>query len=149
VSLNSATTKTFGVLSEFKEFILRGNVLELAVAVVIGVAFNAVVNSMVEDVLTPLIAVVVGEPDFSNLSIVINDSRIKYGNFLNQLISFFLVAAAIFFLIIKPINVLMRRLNNGEEETPDTVPCPECTEMIKRKATRCPHCTTEIKLAQT
>jgi len=104
------------MLSEFKKFLLRGNVVDLAVAVVIGAAFGAVVTALVEDLITPLIAAIGGKPDFSDLSFTINGSRFAYGDFINAVISFLLVAAAIFFLIIKPMNILQARRRDAEVE---------------------------------
>jgi large conductance mechanosensitive channel len=107
------------VIKEFRDFLLRGNVVDLAVAVVIGAAFAALVNSLVADVLTPIIGAIVGKPDFSNLNFTINDSEFNYGNFLNALIAFLSVAAAVFFFVIKPMNTLnrMRGASSQEEAT--------------------------------
>ena len=107
------------MIKEFRDFLLRGNVVDLAVAVVIGAAFAALVNSLVADVLTPIIGAIVGKPDFSNLNFTINDSEFNYGNFLNALIAFLSVAAAVFFFVIKPMNTLnrMRGASSQEEAT--------------------------------
>jgi large conductance mechanosensitive channel len=110
------------MMKEFREFLLRGNVVDLAIAVVIGAAFGVVVTSIVEDLLTPLIAALVGEPDFSQLSFTINGSVFRYGEFLNAVISFLTIAAAVFFLVIKPVNTLMARLKAGEEPEPEALP---------------------------
>jgi large conductance mechanosensitive channel len=107
---------------EFREFILRGNAIDLAVAVVLGAAFGAVVTSLVNDLLTPLIAMVFGEPDFGGLSFTINGAHFRYGAFINAVISFLLVGAAIFFFVVKPVNVLMARRRAGEEPPPEAVP---------------------------
>ncbi len=107
-----------GMLNDFKAFLLRGNVVELAVAVVIGAAFTAIVNSMVKDIITPLIAAVGGQPDFSAWSITINGSQIMIGSFLNAVIAFVIVSAVIFFLVVKPLNLLMERMAAGKEEEP-------------------------------
>ena len=104
------------MLKEFRDFLLRGNVVDLAVAVVIGAAFAALVNSIVADVLTPIIGAIVGKPDFSNLSFTINGSEFNYGNFLNALIAFLSVAAAVFFFVIKPMNTLNRLRGASSEE---------------------------------
>ena len=104
------------MLKEFRDFLLRGNVVDLAVAVVIGAAFAALVNSLVADVLTPIIGAIVGKPDFSNLSFTINGSEFNYGNFLNALIAFLSVAAAVFFFVIKPMNTLNRMRGASSEE---------------------------------
>jgi large conductance mechanosensitive channel len=104
------------VIKEFRDFLLRGNVVDLAVAVVIGAAFAALVNSLVADVLTPIIGAIVGKPDFSNLNFTINGSEFNYGNFLNALIAFLSVAAAVFFFVIKPMNTLNRLRGASSEE---------------------------------
>ena len=136
-----------GLFDEFKTFLLRGNVVDLAVAVVIGAAFGALINSLVADILTPIIAAIVGEPDFSALDFTINDSRFTYGNFLNALISFLTIAAAIFFLVVKPVNVLMERMKT-EPPVDDTVrDCPECLSKVPRAARRCMFCTSQIGAA--
>jgi large conductance mechanosensitive channel len=113
------------VLTEFKEFVLRGNVVDLAVAVVIGAAFGAVITALVADFITPLIAAIVGESDFSALTFTINDSVFRYGHFLNVLISFLSIAAAIFFLVVKPLNYMLERrkaaMAAGAEPEPETL----------------------------
>ena len=126
------------MIKGFKEFIMRGNVIDLAVALAIGVAFTAVVTSLVEDLLTPLVAAIFGEPDFGDLSFTINGSEFMYGNFINAVISFLTIAVAIYFFVVVPIN----RLKGPVETT--TRPCPECTTQIPMAAKRCPHCTAEI-----
>jgi large conductance mechanosensitive channel len=122
---------------EFKEFLLRGNVVDLAVAVVIGAAFGAVIAALVRDLLTPLVAAVFGKPDFSTLSFTINGSRFTYGTFINALIAFLGVAAAMFFFVVKPINLLFRR----GETPPERRSCPECLSSIPIAARRCAFCT--------
>lgn len=107
-----------GIVREFKEFIMRGNVVDLAVAVVIGAAFGAVIASLVSDLLTPLIAAIFGKQDFSQLTFTINGSQFRYGSFINALIAFVLVAAAVFLFVIKPINYLREKRASGEEEAP-------------------------------
>ncbi len=129
------------MLKGFKEFIMRGNVVDLAVAVVIGAAFTAVVNSMVADLLTPIVAAIFGEPDFSALSFTINGSAFNYGNFLNAVFAFLTVAATIYFFVVVPINKLKR----PAEAT--TRKCPECTSEIPLAARRCPLCTAQIPSA--
>ena len=104
------------MLTEFKKFLLRGNVIDLAVAVVIGAAFGAVVTALVADIITPLIAAIGGKPDFSSLTFTINGSTFRYGHFINAIISFVIIAAAIFFLVIRPINAIQARRRTGEEE---------------------------------
>jgi large conductance mechanosensitive channel len=128
------------MLKGFRDFILRGNVVDLAVAVVIGVAFGAVVTSLVGDIITPLIAAVVQKPDFSALVLEVNGGKIKYGNFLNAIINFLIVAAAIYFFAVLPINALMKRLHPAKAEAPTTKPCPECLSDIPLAARRCSHC---------
>jgi large conductance mechanosensitive channel len=121
------------MLRDFKEFLFRGNLIDLAVAVVIGLAFAAVVTALVEDLLTPLIAAIFGRPDFSDLTFTINDSVFRYGDFLNALITFVLIAAAIYFFVVVPMKRLVRR----EEETRS---CPECLSDMPVAARRCAHC---------
>ena len=120
--------RTPGILKEFREFILRGNVVDLAVAVVIGAAFTAVVNALVKDLLTPVIAAIFGKPDFSNLAFTINDSRFAYGDFLNAVLTFVLVAAALFFFVVKPVNYLMERRRTGPDVESPTRDCPRVPE---------------------
>ena len=132
------------MLREFRSFILRGNLVDLAVAVVIGTAFTAVVNALVKDIVTPLIAAVGGEPNFGNLAFTINGSRFAYGDFLNALLTFLIVAAVMFFLVIKPVNVLLDQLQTEPEVESPTRACPECLSQIPRPASRCAFCTTEV-----
>ena len=132
-------------MKDFKEFLLRGNLVELAVAVVIGVAFAALIDAFVQDLITPLIAAIGGQQDFSALTFTINDSVFRYGHFLNQLISFLIIAAVVYFLVVKPVNALMTR---RKTETPvdDAVrECPECLSSIPAAAHRCAFCTTELR----
>jgi large conductance mechanosensitive channel len=125
----------------FREFILRGNVVDLAVAVVIGAAFGAVVASFVADVLTPLIAAVAGKPDFSALVWYVNGSPIAYGKFLNALIAFVMVAGAVYFFLVAPMNALEARRRRGEKPAdPTTKQCGECLSEVPIAATRCAHC---------
>ena len=133
------------IIQEFKKFLLRGNVVDLGIAVVIGAAFSAIVNSFVKDLLTPLIAALGGNPDFSNLKFTINNSQFLYGDFLNALISFLIVSSVIFFLIITPMNALVSRTHKEKKPAdPTTKKCPECFSEINIKATRCAFCTAEI-----
>jgi large conductance mechanosensitive channel len=132
------------MLTEFKQFILRGNVIDLAVAVVIGAAFGAIVTSLVENIITPLIGALGGQPDFSGLSIELNNSEIRYGAFLNALISFLIIAAVIFFAVIKPMNAIMTRMRTEPTPDPLTGKCPFCLSEVQVGATRCPFCTQEI-----
>src|SRR5262245_37900894 len=119
--------KEADVLKGFKQFLLRGNVIDLAVAVIIGGAFGAVVDALVKDLLTPLIAAIVGKPDFSAIQFTVNGSKFLIGEFVNALVSFLLVAAAIYFFVITPMNALMARRRSGEAPPdPTTKKCPEC-----------------------
>jgi large conductance mechanosensitive channel len=133
-----------GILEEFKAFLLRGNVVDLAVAVVLGVAFGAVVTSLVEDLLTPLLAAIFGEPDFSGLTFEINDSQFFYGRFINAVIAFLMIAAAIFFFVILPYNELVRRMRKEPPPDESVRKCPECVSIIPSDARRCMYCTTEV-----
>ncbi|HET8755799.1 MAG TPA: large conductance mechanosensitive channel protein MscL [Solirubrobacteraceae bacterium] len=110
------------MLREFRNFILRGNAIDLAVAVVIGAAFGAVVNSLVTDIFTPIIAIIFGEPNFDALTLTINDAVIAYGSFLNAVFTLLAVGAAVFFLVVKPVNYVMERRKAGEEPPPAAVP---------------------------
>lgn len=129
------------MLTEFKQFLLRGNVVDLAVGVVVGAAFGTVVTALVKDVLTPLIAAIAKVPDFGGLSFTLNGSRFMYGEFLNALISFLLVGSTVFFFVVKPINVLMKRAHEEPAADPTTKKCPECLGEIPLAARRCMHCT--------
>ena len=130
------------MLKDFRQFILRGNVVDLAVGVIIGAAFNSVVTSMVKDILTPLIAAVVGKPDFSALHITLHNSAVTYGNFLNALVSFLIVASVVFFFVVKPINKLTDLARSRQApEDPTTKKCPECLSEIPVGAKRCAFCT--------
>jgi large conductance mechanosensitive channel len=136
------------MLQDFKQFILRGNVVDLAVAVVIGAAFSAVVTALVKDLITPLIAAIGGTPDFSNLKFTIHHSQFLYGDFLNAFIAFLILAAVVFFLVVTPVNHLIaysRRTKSSDE--PGTRKCPECLSEIPAKATRCAFCTAKVKPA--
>jgi large conductance mechanosensitive channel len=129
------------MFKEFKAFLMRGNLLEIAVALVLALAFASVVTSLVEDLITPLIAAIFGEPDFSRLTFTINDSEFRYGEFINAMISFVLVVAAVFFFVVKPLNALMARVRSGEESPdPTTRQCTECLSDIPVAARRCSFC---------
>ena len=127
------------MIKGFRDFILRGNVMDLAVAVIIGAAFGAVVTSLVKDVITPLIAALVGKPDFSALVLTLNGGRITYGNFLNAVISFLMVSAAVYFFLVLPLQHLLA-LRKTAPAAPTTKPCPECLSDIPIAARRCAHC---------
>ena len=129
------------MLKDFRKFILRGNVVDLAVAVVIGAAFGAVVNSLVADLITPLIAAFGGQPDFSSLSFSINGSKLMYGSFINALLSFLILATVVFFFVVQPLNKLMGKLKPSDEvEKPAERECPECLSGIPAAAKRCKYC---------
>ena len=128
------------MLKGFRDFILRGNVVDLAVAVVIGAAFGAIVTALVADIITPLIAAIVQKPDFSYLVLNVHGGKIKYGDFLNAIISFLLIAASVYFLFVLPLNALMKRFMPAKASPPTTRPCPECLADIPLAAKRCSHC---------
>ena len=136
-----------GLPTEFRTFVLRGNVVDLAVGIVIGVAFGAVVQALVKDLLTPLIAAIFGQPDFSALSFRVTRSVFRYGDFLNAVISFVTIAAAVFFFVVKPINLLTARYSHRETPEPTTRKCPFCLMEIPVKARRCAFCTAELDAA--
>jgi large conductance mechanosensitive channel len=132
------------IVKDFRAFILRGNLVDLAIAVVIGAAFTAVVNALVRDIITPLIAAIFGEPNFDALSFTINGSRFAYGDFLNAVITFLIVAAVVFFLVVKPVNLLMARMRTEPDIDSHTRGCPECLSQIPVAARRCAFCTSEV-----
>ena len=131
------------MLKDFKDFLLRGNLLDLAVAVVVGVAFTALVNAFVKDLITPLIAAIVGKQNFNNLYFTVHGSQFYYGSFFNALLSFVLIATVIFFLVVKPVNHLMDRLGLTPNEEP-VRECPECLSKVPAAATRCAYCTSQL-----
>ena len=133
------------MLKGFQQFMLRGNVLDLAVAVVMGSAFGAVVTALVKDLMTPLIAAIVGQPDFSALAFEVNGSKFMVGDFINALVSFLLIAAAVYFFVIVPMNALMARLRRGEAlPDPTTKKCTECLSEVPIAARRCAFCTSAL-----
>lgn len=132
------------MIKDFKNFILRGNVVDLAVAVVVGAAFGSVVTSLVKDFITPLIAAIGGKPNFSTLHFTVNNSKFLYGDFINALISFLIIALVIFFLVVQPINKLIALSKRGQEKEPEEKVCPECISKIPKEATRCAFCTTKL-----
>jgi large conductance mechanosensitive channel len=142
--LRAGGQHTSGILSEFRTFVLRGNVIDLAIAVVIGVAFTAVVSALVKDLLTPLIAALGAKPDFASLTFTINHSRFLWGDFVNAVVSFLIIAAVLFFLIVLPMNRLIR-LTQRRQEPPPAAPttreCTECLSKIPLAAKRCAFCT--------
>ena len=127
----------------FRDFLLRGNLVDLAVAVVIGAAFGALVAAMVADLVTPIIAAIGGKPDFSNLSFTINNSKFFYGHFINAVITFSIIAAVVYFLVVKPFSALLERLMPKKEVGP-TRECPECLSDIPVAARRCSFCTSQV-----
>lgn len=132
------------MLKGFRDFILRGNVVDLAVAVVIGAAFGAVVKSLVDDILMPIIAAIVGEPDFSGLVFTINGAEFRYGMFINAVIMFLLVAAAVYFVVVAPMNKMAELRARGKApEDPTTKQCPECLSEIPKAARKCAFCASE------
>lgn len=126
----------------FREFLMRGNLVELAVAVVIGTAFGAVVTALVSDLITPLIAAIGGQPDFSSLTFKLNGSVFKYGSFLNALISFIVIAAVVYFFVVMPVARLLAFMQRNKAATER--PCPECLSDIPIAATRCAYCTAPV-----
>ncbi len=131
-------SKEKGFFAEFKKFIMRGNVIDLAVGVIIGGAFQAIVSSLVEDIVTPLLGIILGKVDFSNLAVMIGDASIKYGKFITAVINFFIMAIVIF-VIVKMINDVSDRLNKKTEDE------PYCKSEIAIEAVKCPHCTSDVE----
>ncbi len=132
------------MLREFKQFVLRGNVIDLAVAVVLAAAFGAVVASMVKDLITPLIGAIGGQSDFGGLSFTINGSEFRYGAFVNALLAFLIIAAVVFVFVVKPMNHLLERMRREPTPDPDTRKCPFCLSEIQVGASRCAFCTAEL-----
>ena len=133
------------MLKGFRQFLLRGNVIDLAVAVVIGGAFGAVVTALVKDLITPLIAAIVGKPDFSAITFAINGSQFPIGDFINALVSFLLIAMAVYFFIVVPMNAFMARMRRGEAPPdPTTKKCVECLSDVPIGARRCAFCTSVL-----
>lgn len=133
------------MIKGLKQFLLRGNVLDLAVAVVVGGAFGAVVTALVKDLITPLIAAIGGKPDFSAIQFEINGSKFLIGDFVNSIISFLLIGTAVYVLVVSPMNALTERMNRGEAPPdPTTKKCPECLSDVPIAARRCAHCTSAI-----
>jgi large conductance mechanosensitive channel len=136
------------MLKGFRDFILRGNVVDLAVAVIIGGAFGAVVASLVGDVLNPLIAAVIGKPDFSGVILNVGSGHIKVGNFFNAVFSFLIIGSVVYFCVVLPLNTLLARLRKPAPDAPSTIKtCPECLSEIPLAAKRCAHCTQPVPAA--
>jgi len=131
-------------VKDFKQFLLRGNVVDLAVGIVIGAAFGAVVTALVKDLITPVIAAIFGSHDFSALAFTINGSRFAYGDFLNAVLAFVTIAAAVFFLVVKPVNALMARRRTEPPVDETTRQCPECLSEVAIAARRCAFCTSQL-----
>ena len=131
----------------FRDFILRGNVVDLAIAVVIGAAFGNIVTALVTDLITPLIAAIGGQPDFSAITFTINNSQFLIGDFINSLLSFLIIAAVVYFFVVLPVNKLMARFKPTVTPAPvdTTRECPYCTSTVSKAATRCPFCTSELE----
>ena len=135
------------MFKEFRKFILRGNVVDLAVGVVIGAAFNGVIQSLVKDMVTPIIAAIGGTKHFETSSFTVHNSQFLYGDFINTLISFLIVAAAVFYVVVQPINQLTERLQRSKTtEEPTTKKCQFCLSEIPKEATRCKFCTSKLEL---
>ena len=128
----------------FREFVLRGNVVDMAVGVVIGAAFGTIVTAFVKDLLTPLIAALVGKPDFSAYSFEVNGAKFLYGDFLNAVVAFPLIAAAVYYFVVLPVNALMDRLHQEPAAALDKKPCPECLSDIPIAARKCAFCTSPV-----
>jgi len=129
----------------FKQFLLRGNVLDLAVAVIMGAAFGGVVTALVKDLMTPLIAAIVGKPDFSAITFPVNNSKFAIGDFINAVVSFLLVGTAVYFFVVLPVNKILARLRRGEAPVdPTTKKCPECLSEVPIAARKCAFCTSAL-----
>jgi len=135
------------IIGDFKQFLLRGNVVDLAVAVVIGAAFGAVVTAMVEDLVTPFVAAIGGQQDFSALDFTINDSTFRYGDFINKVITFVVIAAVVFFFVVTPVNSIISRARREPPADPTTRKCPECLSEIPLEARRCAFCASQVSPA--
>jgi large conductance mechanosensitive channel len=135
------------MLKGFRNFVLRGNVVDLAVAVIIGAAFTGIINALVKDLINPLIAATVRKPDFSAFSLTIHGGKFLYGDFLNQLITFLLISATVYFFFVLPIQSLLKKVNPAKAAPPSTRPCPECLADIPLAAKRCQHCTQPVEPA--
>ncbi len=138
------------MLTGFKQFIMRGNMLDLAVGVVLGAAFGGMITALVKDLLTPLLAALGGQPDFSAIAFTVHGSRFLIGDFINAVVSFLLIAAAVYFFVVVPMNTLMARVRRGAEAPdPTTKPCPECLSVVPIRARRCAFCTSPLPETRT
>jgi large conductance mechanosensitive channel len=135
------------IVSGFKKFLLRGNLVDLAIAVVIGAAFGTVVSALVKDLITPLLAAIGGKPDFSALFFTVNNSKFLYGDFINALIAFVIIAAVVYYLVFLPVNALMERLRPDSPAPAPTRKCPECLSDIPQAAHRCAFCASPVEPA--
>jgi large conductance mechanosensitive channel len=131
-------------LGGFKKFILRGNVVDLAVGIVIGAAFGSVVQALVKDIITPILGIFGGQPDFSSWVVTVGGARLLVGDFLNALLSFLLLALVVYFFVVLPVNKLMDKYKPEPKPAP-TKECPECTHRIPAAARRCPECTAQLE----
>lgn len=136
-----SSVRDHSLWKEFSSFLLRGNVIDLAVAVIIGASFGGVVDAIVKDLMTPLIAAVGGQPDFSGIAFTLNGSQFAVGHLINALVSFLIIAGVIFFFVLKPTNVMVERVRKQERANPTTKTCPECLSDVKLAAKRCAFCT--------
>lgn len=134
------------MVRDFKAFLLRGNVVDLAVGIVIGAAFGAVVTALVKDLITPIIAAIIGKPNFAGLIFSVNGSKFLYGDFINALLAFISIAAAVFFFVVKPVNALMARRKTQPDLESETMTCPECLSDIPRKARKCAFCASPVEM---
>ena len=128
----------------FKQFLLRGNVVDLAVGVVVGAAFGSVVTAFTKDLLTPLIAAIAGKPDFSAIQFTVNNSKFLFGDFINAIVSFLIIAMAVYYMVVLPMNALMSRMHKEPPAEPTKTKCPQCLSEIPIGAKRCPFCTSQL-----
>ncbi len=143
-AIGTKIARTLSMNTGFKQFLMRGNVIDLAVAVVTGGAFGSVVSSLVKDLITPLIAAIGGQPDFSNLSFQLHGSRFAYGDFINSILSFLIISAVVYYLIVLPTQVLTARNPTLTPPTPARRPCPDCLSEVPLGARKCSFCTSEL-----
>jgi large conductance mechanosensitive channel len=135
-------------MSGFKTFLLRGNLVDLAVGIVIGIAFGAVIAAFVKDLITPIIAALFGKPDFSSLYFTVNNSRFMYGDFLNALLAFVIVAAVLYLFVVVPYARFRSRFEKAPAPEPEKMDCPRCLSSIPVGATRCAFCAIDLAVAQ-